>query len=523
MNFAATARMYEMRQRVSISLSSVDHQELREWSLAVRRFCGTIPVDIREHRLWREAVVRLRRLNGEFCSVPLPFSVIGHEHAEGLRELERAIASSSAAYPALSADCLELIGRAAQLCAISDSPIMEFAFMEGLLESGTQGVALALSRSRWQGRVEEELASLELDEVAVHSSVPALLKESWYRVICVGPPEWFGEALLFAPPTLNLCFLGYSFIRLDAGPRPLAYWKPDSRGSWEASGLPTPTVTTPDRAEVAEDSEILDGSFVLPSINWQSFLLNLEIAEDGEGAVSGSDLVEPRAVLLSDAHFVLLRGHDRATASVLRYDHGEPEVELTTVTALEAGTYVLLRTEGGGDLVVDLAQGLLGDQADEIETAQLAWKIALRDIVKRRGLSGACAWLRHGGVSGANEGTVRYWVSDDSIQPGSLKDFRALMQAIGLGDQAKDTWAKGRALRTARLRAAWQIRKRLLTIVGSSDESVFEGGRLQFSLGGGIGGSLTAWEVMAVSPTRSLVSATRIGVPESLEEQLWLG
>ena len=524
MNFADTAATYARRERVRISVATVVHSGLQDWALDVRRFCNSIPEALRPHPLWKEAVIRLRYLSSDLCSTPLPFSILGEIHRVGMERLTETLANAYTGFPDLVSDAQPLVERAIRLTESHENPLLEHAFVEALLGDAESPVGLLLARPKRLDLVREALSELSVEWTELFPSASSLSASSGLaRVLCVGPPNSFSEVVLFSPAAEDLVFLSYSFFPKLQAPRRLAPGKPVSTDRWLAVGLSAPDSSWEPAEGDAVDSSVLEDEFVVPSLDWRVFMRSLkedDTTGDEDGAVQ---LVEARPILLSGGFVVLIGGHEGAKASVVQFVGGVADVQIVRVRDIETGTFLLVRTEGGGDLVLELSKRFLGEQADEIETAQLTWKVALLEEIRVRGLSLTSDWLNRKGVSSANEGTLRYWVSADSIQPASESDYHGLMDALGLGQDAAATWAMGRVLRAARLKAAHAIRRQLIAAVASTRESDFSSGRMDFTMGEASGGTLAAWRVVEVAPTTTLVNANRIGIPESVEEQLWLG
>lgn len=525
MSFSQVSATYSRRERLRIRTVPVVHPGLRAWALGVRRFCNGVPEELRQHPLWRETVIRLRFISSELCSTPLPFCVLGETHRAGLETLTETAAGARTGFPQLVEDALPLIERAIRFSEGHDNPLLESAIEAGVLEHDDGPVALLLARGK-----RLEAVGAELDELGANSVIPCVSPDTLgesaalARVLCIGPANAFSESVLFAPAADEVVFLGFDFFAPLRSPRSLSPRRRTGVDRWDSVGLSVPSgVASP--GEVPEEAtgpeQPLEANFVVPNLDWRIFIKSVVEPAEDDSSGEGTPLVEARPILLSGGFVVLMGGHEGAKASTVQFNGGVAEVHAQRVGGLEPGTYLLVRTEGGGDLVLELSWRLLGKQRDEIETAQLTWKVALLEEIRLRGVSQAAEWLNQEGVASANEATLRYWVSADSIQPGSEADFHRLMQVLGLGQHATSTWAMGRAIRAARLKAAWRIRRRLLKEVARTSESDFAAGRLEFSLGEG--GTLAAWRVIEVAPETTLVNPSRIGLPESVEEQLWLG
>ena len=160
-----------------------------------------------------------------------------------------------------------------------------------------------------------------------------------------------------------------------------------------------------------------------------------------------------------------------------------------------------MRTEGGGDYVVEVADNLLGARRDAARADQSLWKERLREAVDRLGHQAVVRQLEAHG-SGRADANLRSWLSASprNIRTADPSDFAAITAVGGLADRADELWrAMGRILWAHRT-AGQRIRKRLMAEVSKADPQELErDGRRIFEMDAG-GGSLTAFRVVDVLP-----------------------
>jgi len=527
MNFSNTAATYLRRERLTIRVMSVDNPELRDWVLSVRSFCKRIYGDpsspLTDQLALRRSVIALRLLSSELSTTPACFTAIGEVHKANLNRLTETLVTLENAFPDLVQEAQSLIGRGIALTELSSNPLLEYALKEGFLDDSEGRVRIILARPKLREMVMGALSELGAVGVTVSESKTLDHDLELQRVLCIGPPAAFRETLLFAPASQELVFLSYSFLGSLPTPQSLDPGTRTSVEPWHAVGLPVPDFGEQTESADLAESRALETEFVIPNLDWSSFVSDIREDAPSSSHQHGTDLVRARPILLSNESVVLMPAHERARGTVVQFTGGEAQVKQRRIEEIEAGTYLLLRTEGGGDLMRALAQRLLGEKFSEIEDAQLKWKNALKSLVHQRGgLLAAEEWLQGQGVLSATRGTLNYWLSPYSIQPKSKSDFGRLMEVLGLGDQAKETWAKGRALNKARHSAGNRIRNRLLSQISGTSKSAFSSGKMVVSFDNIEGGEFTAWQVLDVGPTVIEVQPNRIGLPESIEEQLWL-
>ncbi len=168
------------------------------------------------------------------------------------------------------------------------------------------------------------------------------------------------------------------------------------------------------------------------------------------------------------------------------------------VSNLEAGTFVLVRTTGGGDYIVSTADKIMGSQAMHARSLQSQWKGLLREYVRRQGLFETCIHLIDLGSNIANETNIRNWMSPRSIRTQSIQDFRAIMKLVGLGDKTEEYWKVMSQINKAHHRAGFVIRDSLLDQVRGLDvEDLHKRGKMDFRLAEDAENGLTAYRVQA--------------------------
>ena len=180
---------------------------------------------------------------------------------------------------------------------------------------------------------------------------------------------------------------------------------------------------------------------------------------------------------------------------------------------LRAGTYVILRTGGGGDYIVAEADlHFLGERASEVRAAQQRWKSLLREKVTKTSLIEVSLQLIEMGSSTADEMNVRNYMSPRSIRTRSPEDFRAIMRVVGLGDDWERYWDMMGEIDNAHRHAGHRIRKQLLKRLVELDLNELERiGYMEMTLPGVDAGSLSVFRVVDVSPDTELVPIHRLG------------
>ena len=234
-------------------------------------------------------------------------------------------------------------------------------------------------------------------------------------------------------------------------------------------------------------------------------LLELDRLEQAQGFTVGRALdegeVDAIVLKLEGANFVLMEDEEKNDAYIVDLDEDDP-IHRVPAREVAEGVFILLRTEGGGNYVVDMANHLLGNRAFPARAKQERWKQELREAVAARGADAVVAELKRRGAPRANTSNLRNWQSPRSIRTQDHADFDAILSLGGLDDQRDDFWQTMDLIDRAHSRAGQEIRRRLLAEVRQADRGeLIKHGRLEFELEEG-GGSLTAFRVEDVRRER---------------------
>src|SRR5262249_46693927 len=153
------------------------------------------------------------------------------------------------------------------------------------------------------------------------------------------------------------------------------------------------------------------------------------------------ELADARMFSLEGETSVFLDASDSARALIVDPEADEDgrgqarRLRRISVSHIEPGMYLLLRTSGGGDYIIPVADKLLGAEAKPKRATQEHWKGSLREEVNRSGLFPACIALLDLGSIRADENNVRNWMSNRTIHPDDKLDFEAIMKLVGLQDK----------------------------------------------------------------------------------------
>jgi hypothetical protein len=492
-------KVYDCSRATHFDWSTATHEGYHAFYRAVSLLTSALGEE-QQDPYWRPLVRQSKRWRFELAAAPLPLCnvVSPADHAQlttrygspALLGMERA---------ALLGEVLET---AAVLAASKANPLLT-ALKTALGQSLGRRVTLCLGESRLIRMTE---AVLRADEECYGMRVvsPPQLRgtKTAIRLVVLGSPRWLPDYLYTAPRSPHITTVCYSWL----AQRP----EPPSTFSPQALLSERPEVSPPVQDKV--DTVELSAGYDLTATS--DIFVNAKADVDTQiasGAVA--ELAKARPVLLEDDTVAFLDGEDGATAIIIDLaEKGKRRVRRSLVSDLEAGAFLLVRAGGGGDLILPIANHILGTHAHELRASQEKWKELLKASVATKGIKEACRQLSLLGAQRATMGNLRRWIWARSIRPNDPADFHAVAALCGLESQSALYWKNMGIIENAHIRAGQIIRRQLLAIVHNADlEELEKLGTMTFTLPGIAGGNLCATRIREVGSDTMMVPSGRIG------------
>lgn len=498
---AEADRRHTLCGNARIRYQRVDHQLFRRFSERSRRFLQALS-DTESDEYWLDFARTVRRYRFKLMAAPVSFgdgaTTVGVK-AERLRSF---MLRSAAIYPELASSAREAGELLLELAACGDNPMMDRLVSIADAEPEPSTVVM-LRDSRLVDLVRHALRlrhmGFEVVSIGAHRCV-----HEFSRLILIGPTRWFPEHLFSAPQVPKIEVVSYRWNR--------SRWRPHLTFACSNSARP------PSGGEDTADDGDGDVEELWPELDWQALAQRHTSGFDESPGHESHEPVEARLFSLQGGYGVFLEA--RASSLVIDFDEDEESsVKRVEAREIEPGVCLLLRTIGGGDYVVPVADRLLGARAPTLRQAQGLWKQLLRNQVRDSSLLEVSIALIDLGSHRANEGNVRNWMSQRSIKPQDPRDFSAIMKLIGREHEFDSYWKMMGDIHAAHQRSGQAIRKRLLEQVRATDvTALVKTGRMEFVLPEAEGGRLTAFRVEGRSPHLDLVPASRCGHPFPLSE-----
>jgi hypothetical protein len=513
-DLATASVLYRYAEKASVEQRLVTHDTLKRFALLLRKFERGLG-ELAKEDYWRNYLSPLRRYRFERCAAPLPFNHLGAHHAELFKELRHKLKHCEQIYPRYAESAHRLLGDAEVLTLLEQNPLLDRVRTLDLYDKRKRS-ALLLKEPRLVLQVERNLAATaDLCHLVV-VTVPQLRTGQLFdQIIVIGPMRWFRDHdyVFTSPRAPSFQIVRYGFLGDSWEPRPVFTGK--------GARVRRPSDVAASRYEAAPETEVVDALEMLPMIDWSDLSAKAArlVQMGGE-----QELVEGYLFLLEGDQAVFLDSSESSSALIVDVQGGAAEeaVRRVQVSKLEVEMFLILRTSGGGDYIVPLADQILGQRAVSARQIQTHWKGLLRRAVMSKGMAYSVRTLLHLGAKNANEVNVRNWISAKTIRSRHLEDFNAIMSFVELDEKAQDYWQNAKAIGRAHQMAGQRIRKLLLEKVKQADLGRLEQlGHMSFELPELQGSGMAAFRIKGRGEGILEIPLSQIGRVFDPEGDLW--
>ncbi len=505
-SLAGADQVYTCGAGVRIRYHAVVHPALRAYCTGLAKLEHELG-DLRDDEQWQAFLRPARMYRFRMCATPLSADQqldMCCEAVERLRpqlhDFADLFTQVDAAHAHTLLDWLESVGQS------GESPLLDKT-ADVLVPASAGDRAVLVKDTKLLPLAEEAMAGQQkLKGVEVLAPASVRGSRCLHQLVVVGPPRWFPEDIFSAPRALRIDVVNYSWFR--------DRW--EAHQLFEKSLLPkqpkAETTTAVHEDEEAGEGDVLGPEDMIPVANLAQAVAQLGHGGTDEG---GEDAVEAQGYYLAGGMAVFLETDEKA--SVLSLDLNEDDqhrVKRVKVGDVEPGTYILLRTAGGGDYIVPVADEIMGDRSSEARTYQRTWKAKLRAVVEQRGLANTCRLLAAEGCQRAYEQNVKNWMWARNIHTETRADFQTIMRITGLEAAADEYWRQMEFITHAHMKAGMLIRRRLFKELARADLRKLERyGRLDIALPGTSAVSLTAFRIEGVAASVEMVPLHHLYLP----------
>jgi hypothetical protein len=507
--FAQADSYYDVAGRARLNWRSIEHEGVERLSEAVFKL-SKLSRQQDDDTGWRRFLYPARRARNIVTTVPLPFDSAA-TGLEGLMHELEGLLPMLRVYAGEDAGLLgeEVVAAGIDLAGLTYSPLLQV--VAGLADDGNaKSTGLLLPMGDFLGSVRDHLnrqfgeGRAVLKPLTWHSLSDS---EVFDRLIVIGPLYWYRdhEFVLTSPRAQQIELIKWAWYSEQP---------PVTHVLEGSSGLPTLSLVPPP----ARTQIVITESDERQEIDWNS--VSRELAGRSEGELA--EFVTARPVLLAGGFAALFPEEGERLVWLLDPDgQAERRVVRVDVSDLEPGHVVMFRTSGGGDLIVPLADEILGHDADYLRELQRTWKANLRTwVFARGGLHRAAAELQRMGGARAYPQNVKNWLADRSLRPDDRGDWRVLMRAASLETRSEEIWqAMGRLL-TAHHEAGTSLGRRLRDVANTADlDELLSRGRQVFTQLHG--GSLTALRIEEFASLTVSCPSSHLMTPTKMRKE-WL-
>ena len=432
------------------------------------------------------------------AQMPIPLNHPELFPAEGLEQLRLNQRKLEQSYPSLTPHIKALLEHLELLSIADDAPLLE-----KILQLDDQPQAILIQDTRSAAGLSRHLESMQVTEVDVVTSKRLKVLTSYSSLAVAGPVSRYPEHVLLSPRAPRIDIVRYDWTYDVVEQRhPFTH-------STRSHKLKIETVRPAQKpgqmsGVTPEDLPLINLEDLRPSVN-------VTMLARREQVGNNHDLVSAKLIVLEDDQGVFLE-EDSTVFLVNPELPAAKRVSRCEVTRLSAGDFVVLRTEGGGDYVAEVADRILRDNAKTFRERQLVWKTELKKTVAIKGMDAVKAALVRAGVLSASRTNIRNWSSTKNLGMQSLKDFEVVLDFLGLGKDTALYIEALRALRKAHRSAGHQIRQQLIDRITSLDPEMLEQqGHLDIELEDAEGGRLSIYRVINLPEGAADIPEGRLG------------
>lgn len=191
------------------------------------------------------------------------------------------------------------------------------------------------------------------------------------------------------------------------------------------------------------------------------------IARHQENAkkLNAIDKVEAYLIVLRNNYYTFTPIDSR----LRKIDRETLHLSSAKVKDVSPGDWLLFRNNTNADLIIEIANQLLGEEQFHHRECQRLWKQKLRQIIVKHGMEKVIRYLKKKGISTANHQNLRNWLKEESIK---MQAFDKLLNALMFDEMTQQKIQESsRILNSTHIKAGRYITKQLLNEL---DEAVIE-------------------------------------------------
>ncbi len=374
-----------------------------------------------------------------------------------------------------------------------------------LLNGVTGTVAILIKETKLIPIVENSVRRQSDKNIKIVSINSVKNDKCFDNLIILGSPNpnFYPEFIFSSPRAKIIHIVKYRWMK--------GVWRPRNAFPNPLRSNSLPNIIN-EEDETALIGEAIDPEFILPIIDFSSIVnkAEQEYLEDDDD----TEYVDAIISYLENEQVVFLDFDDNSSVRIVDLEGESSQIKKVMVRELEPDIYILLRTSGGGDYIVPIANRIMGELAENARRIQKEWKDRLRRLVRNNGMNWVVKNLRENGCRIARSNNVRNWMSYRSIKTNEFSDFNAIMKLVELGPSSHDIWQQMEIISRAHIQAGFYITKLLLNVVRTSNlDELIRLGTMEFELQDKDAGRITAFRIISISSETIKISSSKTGIP----------
>jgi len=506
-SISSVNEIYSCSSTVKITQHQFEHREFRNFCLSIRNFERSLGENATED-YWQKFLRPLKQYRFQLCAAPLPFNHPTACQPETIDLLKKHLNKCKFIYPNFTVAADDIFNSLVSLSQSNDNPLLVF------IAEHYSHIALLLQNLRLIRAVKDVLTTIS-KQYQIELLMPSQLRRNNYfkKLVVIGATRWFPNYAFTAPRAQEIDIIQYDFIADKWQPEPVFInsinnANPSITIKTHGSQLDEISSTHTDVvvAEYLKPDEILPPSIDLSQLA-KHFTHSSSIVGDEE-------YVEAHLFLLEGETLVFLNANAQQHIIDFQAD-GEKQIKKISVTHIEPEMFIILRTNGGGDYIIAVADKILREKATQFRELQKEWKTLFRNKVRVYETQNVSSNLINlGSQKAKSKQNIRNWMSCTTIRPDDDKDFDAILYFVGLGDRLNEFKKAADFIEKAHISAGRYINKLLLEEVRKSNfKQLEQQGKINFQLSEAHSGSMTAFRVVGINMETTNIPYSKIAHP----------
>lgn len=498
--------IYECAEKLSINSMKLDFPNLFGYLKSIRKLQRVLGESI-EDEFWKPIISRLKSISFLLTAIPLTQKELNSEVNRVLEQLHSSQQLCKLQYSSIFPKFQETIQ---YLTCLNNDPLdILRANLEELISKLDGSVGIVIISSKYLPTLNQQFDNKKAEFIVSRQLAKPTILDNIILIGTVGN-RWFPDHILSAPRSTNIISLYFECFHWQ--------WKSENVFLESLVGSKSRQVSLQDDNEQI-DEESIEPELLLPKFDFSTMISKANKTAEEFG--DQDEFVEAIIGHLENDQIVFLDIDDSSEIRVIDVEDEENPIKKVKVKDIVPDMFILLKTSGGGDYIVPVADSIMGVHATELRLIQREWKNRLRILYTKNG----CDWLENElkkkGCKIANYMNIRNWMSYRSIKTQRFEDFIAILEVIELEVPPAEVWEKMKLITQAHRKAGHHIQNLLLSKAKTIDfDELVSLGMMELVLPDKDSGSITAFRVKALSEKSEsiLVSSHRINMPMDVDE-----